>query len=304
MAANGNIASQVEVKRNQNMVNEFRVFTKHSIDKKVKDSNRIKVGAEGHLRTVAVEGVHTRYFKELFSVTEINTLDDAAAQFGSDVLTNYNRSKDVCVIVPWVELTVDLDDSEFIKGKLLIPLRCQGEDMECFVPCGSAEELSNGSFAPPSWASDVPITSILPGLDIGKVKVLHEQPEWAAYGKLGEDDVQIGEKGLEEGWLLVAMNKIYRVVAVGPMFSNHKETPYTARLDRPLENNLIRRKVSYVIPPTLYGCIKTFQMNTLKKHQNIEVSLKAGVGKIGTLRVVHKNAVFNSSGYLVHDTHV
>ena len=76
----------------------------------------------------------------------------------------------------------------------------------------------------------------------------------------------------------MAMNNIYRVIAVGPMFSNHKETPYNTRLYWPLENNLIRRKVSL--------------MNILKRHQNIEVSLKAGVGKIGTLRVVHKNAVF------------
>ena len=67
------------------------------------------------------------------------------------------------------------------------------------------------------------MTSILPDLDISQLKVPHEQPEWAAYEKLGVDDVQIGEKGLEEGWLLVAMNKIYRVIAVGPMFTNHKE---------------------------------------------------------------------------------
>ena len=88
MAANGDITSQVEVKRNHNMVNEFRVFTKHSMDKNVKHSNRIKVGDEGHLRTVAAEGVHARFFKKLFSGTEINTLDDAAAHFG--VLTNYS----------------------------------------------------------------------------------------------------------------------------------------------------------------------------------------------------------------------
>ena len=97
MAANGDIPSQVEVKRNHNMVNEFRVFTKH---KNVKHSDRIKVGDRlEDWRTVAVERVHVRFFKELFSGTEINTLDDAAAQFGADVLTKYSRSKDVCVIV-------------------------------------------------------------------------------------------------------------------------------------------------------------------------------------------------------------
>ena len=105
--------------------------------------------------------------------------------------------------------------------------------MNCFLPCRGAEELANGSFAPPSRAYHVPMTSILPDL---------------------------------------AMNKIYRVVAVGPMFSKHKETPYNARLDRPLKNNLIRRKVSYIFPPTLYGGIKTFQMNILKRHQNISQS--------------------------------
>ena len=43
------------------------------------------------------------------------------------------------------------------------------------------------------------MTSILPDLDISQLKVPHEQPEWAAYEKLGVDDVQIGGKAFGGG---------------------------------------------------------------------------------------------------------
>ena len=51
------------------------------------------------------------------------------------------------------------------------------------------------------------------------------------YRKLGDDDVQIGDKDLEEGWSLVTMNKIYRVIAVRPMFSNQKMTSTIVKLN-------------------------------------------------------------------------
>jgi hypothetical protein len=307
MAVNGATTGAVEAKRNENMVRQFRSFTSKLIKKKVADSNRIKVGAEGHVRTVVIDGVHEHFFKEIFNWFFLDTLDSVVHHLGAESIAKFSSSRDLCLITPWVSLNVDLDDTELIKGTLLMPLRRpDNEHMECFVPCGGPDESRDDAIVPPSWAVDVPVKSIVPGIDVANVKALHEQPDWFISGKAGDDDVNAVEGGLQVGWEVIIMGKVYEVIGVSSdPFRKYSDQPDWVRFGRPLEKNFRRRKFQYVIPPTVYGTIKTFQVTDLDVHQHIKLNFAApSEEKIGTLKIEHKNAVFNSSGYLVHDTHI
>ena len=95
------------------------------------ETNKIRVSTcDDHDRVVTVEGVHEQIFRRLFrgsrnNELDLDTLPAVVQYFGHDATAKFYESGDISLIVPWSKLNRNIDNGEFVEGKLVVPL--------CFV---------------------------------------------------------------------------------------------------------------------------------------------------------------------------
>ena len=287
--------------------------TKRRIIKKMVEQNRLKRSRCDPLdRTMEIEHVHETVAGNVllnnFPGDErvIRTVEELERIFNFVPLVKFLGSGDMSFIVPWVATKRHLDDNELLARRMLIPLKTVGDELLCFMPCGSPATGSE-NFEPPAWASAIPVTSIM-NVDWSQEENLRKPGKTKIKGIEGDDTaldvICTGE--IEEGDYIFVNTKppqTREITAVGPNALGPEGQFERIKISPTWTKAFGYRNYYIIKPPFVYGAIRTFKKDDLVELKNVLVTYQPKQDNIGTIKIFYRNAAFNAFGYFFREVY-
>ena len=214
----------------------------------------------------------------------------------------HSLAKVASLVAPWDILTSSVNNEELVKGKLLIPLK---KDFY-FAPCGGPDPDTDTDEAP-AWAASYPWT-VFGEVDLADHPILRKRGHGVASVADGDDDVQIPPGQVEIGDLFCVWGKTNVVRGFGPNDIEcfpHDGTLDVVRMKEKWHGSCTDQSFKIAKSPCLMGKVIAVKKEDVALHRGIDIKFVAnGKTNLGSVKVTHQNAAFNSFGYLGHDTHI
>ena len=292
-----------------------------SVLKKLKDASTLKSNiANPHNRQVQVLNVSrlifTGVYGKLFLPEErtvaanskssplfnIQTLERLYSVFGSEYLVKFHHGGDVCLISSWLVLVSPVDVinnngevSIIHPGRLLLPLKDQGDVITVFIPCGGPDPETDQI---PSWCKEYTINDLI---NVKPEQLHYKQGDGVLSAVANQNYTIIKKDQVNEGDFILIRGQYLKVYAVSTDFNSDARN--VVRFTCDMKGNVNKQKFSIASFPKLHGMIMDIPKVDVKEDKFVSVVLnKIDDDDIGILNVSFRNACFNSLGFLTHDT--
>lgn len=313
--------SQKELKQ---LFKNYQESLKKAIVLKIRDSNKMKSNyADPHLRTLALPDVHrlvfettvATKFKDSEKNEDVVDSKNSSPNYSLSSISRINEvfpnavirvhsSGDITLVTPWYVLNreMNIHENVFAKGALVLPVEQGDNAFKCFIPCAGLDPDTN---LLPSWCESYSIRQLVPDLNPMELYPIRRPGIGKLVALRGTEHGTIPSGQIEESDIIYSRGQWMEVYAYGDDAFYREGTHNSIRFKQDVSKNINKQKFDIMKWPIVQGKIVELDANVIDSHEFVSIVLnKINDQNIGNLKIVYRNACFNSLGFLTHDTYI